>query len=123
MTTLKLEVGKSYRTRDGERVEIIRYDSKHFYNGICYPYRGDNTFTYQEDGLIINEDTDPDDLISEWQDEPTTVTYTQADVEPLVDVVEKMAWLYGPTDGLTPIIDIGKMCREALTKFQKARGE
>lgn len=71
MTTLKLEVGKSYRTRDGGgRVEIIRYDSKNFYNGICYPYRGDNTFTYQEDGLIMNEDIDPDDLISEWQDEP-----------------------------------------------------
>ncbi len=70
-----------------------------------------------------DDSEDPRDLISEWQDEPTPITYTQADVEPLVDVVEKLAWLYGPTEGLTPIIDIGKMCREALTKFQKARGE
>ncbi len=42
---MKLEVGKLYLTRDGQRVKIIRNDG-----GSIWPFNGDNNYTYRPDG-------------------------------------------------------------------------
>jgi len=58
MKQIKLEVGKTYRDREGKEVEIIRKDD----NGRP-PYQGDNGVWYTESGRCGVED--PDDLIEE----------------------------------------------------------
>lgn len=58
---LKLEVEKTYKTREGESVHIIsmrEYDTD-------YPFEGDNGQSYTENGLVYDDATDDDDLIEE----------------------------------------------------------
>ena len=65
MTTLKLEVGKSYRTRDGERVKVDAIDKGGDYRCI---HINERTLFHYEDGKCPGFPYR--DLISEWQDEP-----------------------------------------------------
>ena len=61
MKTLKLEVGKTYRSRVGKEVKIVRtIDSE------IWPFCGDNEESYDEQGryYVANSD-DPKDLIEE----------------------------------------------------------
>lgn len=74
--TLKLEVGKSYLTRGGEKVII-----KEFNVGYKYPY-GCEEYSYTEDGFHYIDDTSELDLIEEIQDEqPPTLTLPKQDYE------------------------------------------
>lgn len=117
MTTLKLEVGKSYRTRDGERVDINA------------PYWGDNyflgnsphgaTLIFSADGFCYAFPNH--NLISEWQDEPTPVTYTQADTQPLVEALEainKMAWEDNEWDAVRKYEKCKELADQALERFK-----
>lgn len=68
--TVKLEVGKAYRTRGGERVEIHEHHS-----GAAYPFigitgSGQEQRTYTHGGRWGAGPSEKD-LISEWHDEPT----------------------------------------------------
>jgi hypothetical protein len=61
MKKLKLEVGKTYRSRNGKRVEIVENDGKD-----RYPFRGDNDEWYAESGRWHDfDEEDPEDLIEE----------------------------------------------------------
>ena len=60
MKTLKLEVGKTYRSRKGEEVKIVENDGK---GG--YPCRGDNGKWYTESGRYEFSTEGPEDLIEE----------------------------------------------------------
>lgn len=65
---IKLEVGKSYRTRGGERVEITSLDSSK-----VFPYIADcngNRLTYMVDGRHCLTRGCEANLIAEWTDEP-----------------------------------------------------
>lgn len=55
---MKLEVGKKYVTRRGDIITITEYDGDYEFNGVKYPYRGSNGFTYTEDGdlMVLEED-------------------------------------------------------------------
>jgi hypothetical protein len=67
MKTLKLEVGKTYRSREGEEVKIVRKNNKN-----VFPYQGSNGRWYAENGkwgYFPNEH--PEDLIEEVPSEPT----------------------------------------------------
>lgn len=61
---LKLEVGKAYRTRDGERVDI-----RHTTGHDLYAFQGSNDHTYTVSGTIWSVGTDKEDLIGPWYDE------------------------------------------------------
>ena len=61
--TLKLEVGKSYRRRDGERAFIV---SNAGHNR--YPFISDQGPTYTEKGRYdVDKDCDLD-LVAEWEE-------------------------------------------------------
>jgi hypothetical protein len=67
MKTLKLQVGKTYRSREGEEVKIVRKNNKN-----VFPYQGSNGRWYAENGkwgYFPNEH--PEDLIEEVPSEPT----------------------------------------------------
>lgn len=67
--TIKIEAGKSYKTRDGRKVGPIRLKATHGSDG---PYRIDGLWNYLENGLVgsISNGDHKDDLIAEWIDEP-----------------------------------------------------
>lgn len=59
---LRLEVGKSYRSRDGEKVTITDKDSDD-----TWPFNGDNGDCYTLNGRAYDDDCPMDsDLIAEW---------------------------------------------------------
>lgn len=62
---LQLEVGKSYRSREGNKItiEYLRSTTDH------YPFVGDNGNYYHRNGSWINGVNQHCDLISEWQEE------------------------------------------------------
>ena len=61
MKTLKLEVGKTYRSRNGEEVKIVRDDGK---GGSIY--QGSNGIWYTESGIwSYGSKENPEDLIEE----------------------------------------------------------
>ena len=60
MKTLKLEVGKTYRSRVGEEVKIVKKN-----NATEYPYRGNNLLSYTESGRFHLAKESDDDLIEE----------------------------------------------------------
>ena len=62
---MKLEVGKSYRTRAGEKITIINVDDDR-----NYPFKGDNKNCYKENGRVWRYHEDEIDLIAPWEDEP-----------------------------------------------------
>lgn len=71
MQTLKLEVGKTYRSRKGEEVRIVEKnrDGK-------YPYKGDNGHLYTESGrFLFYAEESPYDLIEEVPSETTRHTF------------------------------------------------
>jgi hypothetical protein len=59
MKTLKLEVGKTYRSREGEEVKIVRTSDSE-----SWPFVGDNGKTYSKSGSHWYIEL-PDDLIEE----------------------------------------------------------
>lgn len=64
--SLKLEVGKTYLSREGDRVGIVEYIE----NNIYHEYRGDNGETYHEGGRWdYCGDECVEDLISEYVEE------------------------------------------------------
>lgn len=58
---MKLEVGKKYKNRRGEELEIIR----HYDNGLGFPFVGDDECTYTEEGLYNLDAVSPYDLVEE----------------------------------------------------------
>ena len=61
METLKLQVGKTYRSRAGEEVKIVEKDG-----GMgAYPCKGSNGERYTENGGFTYTTETPDDLIEE----------------------------------------------------------
>jgi hypothetical protein len=66
MKTLKLQVGKTYRSRAGEEVRIVEYDGDPE-----YPYRGSDGEWYTESGSYWHRER-PEDLIEEVEELPET---------------------------------------------------
>ncbi|QIX21448.1 hypothetical protein FOB41_10030 [Agrobacterium pusense] len=68
-TTLKIEAGRFYKTRDGRKVGPVRLKATHGSDG---PYRIDGLWNYLENGLVgsISNGDHKDDLIAEWIDKP-----------------------------------------------------
>lgn len=61
MKQIKLEVGKTYRSREGEEVKIVRKNNKNI-----FPYQGSNGKLYYEDGKwSYATEEHPKDLIEE----------------------------------------------------------
>ena len=63
MEDIKLEVGKSYMRRNGEKVKIIAKDGRHGFD-----YRSDDILTYRENGKASDEKESKFDIISEIAD-------------------------------------------------------
>lgn len=64
MKKLKLEVGKTYRNREGKVVKIVETDDS------IWPFVGDNGESYDEQGRYFSANWDfPDDLIEEVKKE------------------------------------------------------
>lgn len=63
---MKLEVGGVYRTRDGERVEIVGETGM-----LEYPYCDADEEWYCADGRLFHRGQHSKDLIAPWHDEPT----------------------------------------------------
>ena len=72
MKTLKLEVGKTYRSRKGEEVKIVRkIDS-------MWAFVGDNEESYNEQGRYYSTNwSSPYDLIEEVEEVPSEPTRTR----------------------------------------------
>lgn len=67
MKTLKLEVGKTYRSREGKEVRIVKKD------GGSHPYTGSDGEWYTESGRWQDfSEEDPRDLIEEVEELPET---------------------------------------------------
>lgn len=79
MNKLKLEVGKSYRTRDGREAVIACYKGIKY----KYPYSGsvDSVYGYSWNENGKNNEFRPvhSDLIAEWQDEPAPSILQEAE--------------------------------------------
>jgi hypothetical protein len=87
MKTLKLQVGKTYRSREGEEVKIVRKNNKN-----VFPYQGSNGRWYAENGkwgYFPNEH--PEDLIEEGPD-PILQFFTPSRMELLsISAIESAA--------------------------------
>jgi hypothetical protein len=69
MKTLKLEVGKTYRSRAGEEVKIVGT------NDSIWPFIGDNEESYNEQGRYYSANwSSPYDLIEEVKEVPSEPT-------------------------------------------------
>lgn len=64
MSKLALEVGKSYRIRTGDKVEIISHNY-----GDNYPFKDNNGHTYLQDGQHSFGRESCLDIVAEWNDE------------------------------------------------------
>lgn len=120
MKTLKLEVGKTYRNRNGEEVKIVRMGNKGWYY-----WEGSNGEWYYEGGKwsYISE-KHPEDLIEEVPSEPTRYTFaipdgaTKLTVEQVSNrIVVEMVPGKGPNLGdvsgsLTPFGESIKLLRD-----------
>lgn len=67
---MKIEVGKTYRTRDGQRIEITRPVE---YKDDFYKFRDNTPRAWSADGRYYESAESDSDLISEWTDEPAAV--------------------------------------------------
>jgi hypothetical protein len=66
---MKIEAGKYYRTRDGQKVGPMRYDPDHRLSGYYWTQTGGAAWRY--DGLFsANGEPGERDLIAEWTDAP-----------------------------------------------------
>lgn len=63
---LKFETGKFYRTRDGRRAYCFFKEEDGFYNFVIDGQRGCGT--YAEDGLVLIEEENPDDIVDYWEE-------------------------------------------------------
>lgn len=70
---MKLELGKSYRTRDGEKVAIIEDDGS-----AGLQFFGDNGYWYFDCGL--QPDEEEKSIKSLWEDEPAATKYKAGDI-------------------------------------------
>lgn len=76
---IKLQVGKWYRTRDGQIVQVDSFDAGHEYNGTPYPY-WTGSGSYTESGIynVETDETSYRDLIEEI---PAPVAEAVAEME------------------------------------------
>lgn len=67
---MKLEFGKKYVNRNGKIVTIVEYDPENKCDEYHYPYKGDNGFTYTENGrFYVGDDYNSrEDLVMEYED-------------------------------------------------------
>lgn len=72
-----LEVGKSYRTRDGGKVVIVSVDGG---LGIHYPFNGDNNQTYSQNGRWCCSYESGADLVALCEDNPAAPKYKAGDI-------------------------------------------
>ena len=63
---LKLEVGKCYKTRDGRKAFVYKYDNPVF-QGVLV--ESDGLLSWGKDGRVFISREDDLDLISEWSDD------------------------------------------------------
>lgn len=66
-----LELGKSYRTRDGGKVVIVSVDGG---LGIHYPFNGDNNQTYSQNGRWCCSYESGADLVALWEEEQIKIS-------------------------------------------------
>jgi hypothetical protein len=101
MKTLKLQVGKIYRSREGEEVKIVRKNNKN-----VFPYQGSNGRWYAENGkwgYFPNEH--PEDLIEEVEGIPESAR--------ILEWVEKhLDDGYYTQDNIAEVIETYLNCRE-----------
>jgi len=75
MSNIKLEVGKSYRTKSGEKVDIILFERDRSCPFVAQ-YRDGCIGHYYEDGSYMRTSKSDLDIIAEWEDEPTEIDMT-----------------------------------------------
>jgi len=128
MTTLKLEVGKSYRTRYGGKATIILDGGEKAdpLRVLHHPRTGESDWYlwHTRNGKSNLSHFRDFDLISEWQDEPEKESIMDLDKITVRDYFAGCAlqgmlaagvnW-YGP--------EIEKLCFNRADKMLKARGE
>lgn len=72
MKELKIEAGKSYKTRDGRKVGIYRTDAnhpEHSIHGYIIEQDGvEYSVVWRSDGRLFSTNDEPYDLISEWEE-------------------------------------------------------
>lgn len=75
---MKIEAGKFYRTRDGQKIGPFRVAE-----GITLAYTGTGD-SWHLDGRYYRSCESPFDIIAEWTDEPTSPvrTVTRKEIEP-----------------------------------------
>lgn len=83
---LKVEEGKFYRTRRGIKVgPVLRRDGGAA-DDTDGPFKIAGLWNYTEDGLVgtLSKGDEPDDLVSEWSDEPPSPvrTVTRKEIVP-----------------------------------------
>ena len=81
-----LEVGKTYKNRNGELVKIIKkkYDDK-------YPYYGDNNYDYTLKGFYWDDELeDQEDLIELIENKPLTICEIDAKIAELQELRKEL---------------------------------
>lgn len=63
---LKIETGRFYCTRDGRRAYCFFKEEDGFYNFVIDGQIGCGT--YAEDGLVLSEEENPDDIVDYWEE-------------------------------------------------------
>ena len=81
---MKIEVGKYYKTRDGQKVGPMRKTGSQYAN---MWFTDDEVNHWTKNGTEYNTMPSGRDLISEWIDEPVTGTLRELNVQ-VGDVVE-----------------------------------
>lgn len=65
--SLKIEVGKFYRTRDGRRAYCFNQEEGGFYNHFVID--GESGWgTYADDGLTLSDEEHPEDIVDYWNE-------------------------------------------------------
>lgn len=81
---MKLEVGKYYRTRVGQKVGPMRVNDTGYYVD-THPFADEGTRSYKTNGrYLISNNIDSCDIIAEWHDEPVSPvrTVTRKEIVP-----------------------------------------
>lgn len=94
MTKLKLEVGKYYRTRDGQKVGPILIWSERALNKYS-DHETDGTDIWKDNGRRFSDVKSDTDLIAEWTDTPEVGTLAEIGAD-VGDVVEWQDLTYKP---------------------------
>ena len=92
---LKIEVGKAYRDRNGNRIFIEKTS-----NNCDFPFVDSDGQTYRENGIFYDNDTSEFDLIAPWEDEPSKPKYKAGDILTIeVTLTENEAIVLNATQG------------------------